>query len=75
MANCEWCGDYLGASARKGKKYCGSECRKAAFNDRSHCGEVRTARWLKSGRISLVVWLDKDAGLRPGMKVKIAEDE
>jgi len=72
--NCDWCGVDLG-HARANKKYCGADCRKKAFEHRSHQGEVRSVRFLKSGRMSVVVWTDHDSGIRPGMRVKIAEDE
>ncbi len=74
-SDCEQCGNRLPSRSRSDRKFCSSECRKAARAERNHHGLVASFRRLKTGKMSLVIHLDTDIGLKPGDQVAVAELE
>lgn len=53
--------------------FCSTACRKADFNDRAHEGRAVSVRRLKSGKLSVVVHLQGDTGICPGLRVRIGK--
>ena len=73
-SDCALCGRPLSPGARPNAKYCSSTCRRESYRDRHSRGLVASVRCLKSGKKSVVVYMD-DTLLRPGQLVKVAEIE
>jgi len=69
-AACAHCGGSLGG-LRKSATYCSARCKRAAWEERAHDGKVASVRRLKSGRLSIVVHMERDVGLLPGQIVRV----
>lgn len=69
ISRCLWCGDTLPAYCRKDAKYCCDRCRHYARVDRGNTGQVYRVQELKSGKVSIVIHVDK-AKLTAGDQIK-----
>jgi len=71
QTTCVWCGGPLPSKRQPDAIYCSGTCRSRAWRENAHVGRVSSVRRLKDGRISVVVHLAGDAGLRPGYEVRV----
>jgi len=74
VSDCQYCGIPLPENSRPDRCFCNAVCRRSDFAEKSREGTVRSVRFLKSGKMSLVVWTDHDSGLRPGDSIRMAGD-
>ncbi len=69
---CDHCAAPL-TGGRPDRRFCDARCRRANYDERAQVGTVRSVRRLASGKMSVIVWMDHDTQLVPGMAVRIGE--
>lgn len=74
VSNCQYCGIPLPENSRPDRFFCSAACRRSEYDERAKCGTVRSVRYLKSGKMSLIIWTEHDSGVRPGDRVRIGEE-
>ena len=71
IKGCDWCGLPLPRSLRPEARYCSGKCRAESWREKAFGGRVSSVRRLKDGRMSVVVHMVGDVGLRPGDQVGV----